>query len=350
MNISTDATQTTTDEPQKNKPRSIGKLQRRGSLRPEDHEKLLRDSANRAARVEISREGLKLYQKDQSEFQPAPATAEQTKQGTFYQNTRSESVPAPRISSHAPTELERTGYAEVDNAIVDALKTVDEDVKFFVHDLMRYDFLRSDMDGMTENERQELISFGVAQAQYIADNYMNEETGKSFMEAIDRVAKISAKGKADASGHIEYELSSNRDILDGEYTEKLTDTVGLAKYYSPETYRKFQEMTAKCDETDDPYEKCKIMADAMMSVMTWLVDAVQKDPGMIARFEGRRPYDAEEMKGTKVSDVFTGANTSNISAFADSIRQLFQNSGARWSLFENRMNALTLLSQTLDRK
>lgn len=293
-------------------------------ITPEMEEKIRSQIQNRqslGATVEISSEGKQLSS--------GCVTGKQTL----------ETTPNP---SRALSYLERTGYEEIDNPIVDALKTVDGNVKDYVHNVIRQDFLRVGMAGITEEERQDLISLGMAEAQYVADNYMDEKTGKSFMQAMGRVAKIAAAGTADATGKLEYALPVNRGLIDTDgHTIETTDTIGMMRRYSPETYRQYQALQDEIKATGD---KDKLL-DSLRLVTKWLNDAVKKDPGLAQRYESSKPYESSEVQNAKVSDTFQKADTSDITNFSDSIRRLFAGSAGNSALYEHRLSTMAMMLQ-----
>ena len=68
-------------------------------------------------------------------------------------------------------DLVRTGYASIDNAIIDSLNGVSDEVRQYAYDIVRNDFLLENAAGISESERQDLISLGLSEAQFVADNY-----------------------------------------------------------------------------------------------------------------------------------------------------------------------------------
>ncbi len=250
-----------------------------------------------------------------------------------------ETTPLP---SRAISDLCRTGYEEIDNPIVDALNTVDSNVREYAHNIIRQDFLRVGMAGITEEERQDMISMGLAEAQYVADNYMDEQTGKSFMEAIGKVAKIAAAGKADETGALEYALPSNRGLVDEQgHTVETTDVVGMMKRYSPDTYKEYRALQDEFAATGDKDK----MIDSLRVVIRFVTDTAKKNPGLVQRYESKKPYQMEDVQRVKVSDRFQKADTSTMTNFSDSIRRLFSGSAGRTSLFENRLDTMRIMLQ-----
>ena len=48
-----------------------------------------------------------------------------------------------------------------------------------------------------EEERQANISLGMKKAEYGAENFISEDSRKSFLEAMESIAKLASAGKAD---------------------------------------------------------------------------------------------------------------------------------------------------------
>lgn len=66
---------------------------------------------------------------------------------------------------------------------------------------------------MTEEERQANISLGMKKAECAAENFIPEDSRKSFLEAMESIAKLASAGKADNNGNMDYGLWSRERYI-----------------------------------------------------------------------------------------------------------------------------------------
>ena len=148
----------------------------------------------------ISEEMLKLPERDVAEISGKPVPREKI-----------------TVTQSGPTQVCYTGYARIDNAILDALQGQSEEVRSGVYDIIRNDLLPHDVHGLSEEDRKALNGLGVAKAEYIADNFLDKDVKDSFMEAIRSAARIGLNGKRE---------SACQSAADGKSSERLWQTSG----------------------------------------------------------------------------------------------------------------------------
>ena len=225
------------------------------------------------------------------------------------------------ITTLRATEYEyNTGYARIDNAIIDALRGQSQEVKDNVYDLIRKDLLPNNVHGLSEDDRLALISLGVEKAQYLADQFMDDRTKASFMEAIRYTARIGAAGKRVGTCDMEYNIKRVRQI-DG-YNRLLEDNTNEYLFSM---------------EKDDPqafaeYKK-KSKMDAPIFLMNWVIHgnfnllAANK-----SAYKKHQDEKYKKLNEVKLDSTFSGADTSSKKNFLASLsekvqaRQTLQNS------------------------
>lgn len=221
------------------------------------------------------------------------------------------------------TGLVRTGYGAIDNKIVDALKNVDDDVRQYAYDIVRYDFLRYSKGDMSEDERQDLIALGLKEAEYISSNYLSGTDAEEFMTAMKKVAGIAAGGVEGKNGIMDYGLPQSRDKVhkDG-HTIQTTDTVGMMKEYSPETYKRYTQLLDEFGQTGD---KDKMIA-SMRLMIQFVVDTARSDPGAVDRYEKGIARKVANLSDKDVRHTFDDVDTASSKRFINSIRNMQNNS------------------------
>lgn len=137
-----------------------------------------------------------------------------------------------------------TGYARIDNAITDALHGKSQELKDNVYSIMWNDLLPSNVHGLDEADRKALISLGVQKAEYLADQFMDDKTKSSFMEAIRSVARIGMEGKRVNTCDMEYNvkhtigLDGNGHVLE----DNMEADLFTMEKKDPDAYKEYQRL------------------------------------------------------------------------------------------------------------
>ena len=224
--------------------------------------------------------------------------------------------------NHVIYHLTRTGYTAIDNSIVDALEGQPEEVKNYVYGIINQNFLRENVGDMTERERQDAISLGLAEAKHIANNYMDKDTAKSFMQAMTKVANIASSGVRDDDGKMDYCLPLTYSEKTGrsiQLDESVSSIVSMMREYDPEAYAKYKEcMNAFLEGDDDSDEK---LYKALRIALDFIINKVNNDPDVFKRYE-REIYDRINNTSTDMlSDTFTGIEAGIGASFIEAIRK-----------------------------
>ncbi len=155
----------------------------------------------------------------------------------YHQTVAATAVQEERRTGNAPEtarDFNRTGYAHIDNTIIDSLHGVSTETRQYVYDMINNDFLIRHAEHISEDERQDLISQGLSEAQFIADNYLSGDNAKDFMGAIKKMAGIAANGIREEDGTMDYGGIYHTNITENGYTVQISNTVGMMKRFRPD--------------------------------------------------------------------------------------------------------------------
>lgn len=111
--------------------------------------------------------------------------------------------------------------------------------------IIETDLLPHDIGNMTEQQRQDLISFGMEKARYLAGKMGDK--GSLFLEAMEEVAKYGMSGKADSSGKVTYDIQWGPPP---GWPDDHVSTSELMQEISPEKWKTYQEMCRRAKETE----------------------------------------------------------------------------------------------------
>lgn len=250
------------------------------------------------------------------------------------------------LNANKPLKImPRTGYESIDNKLVDSLKNVSEEVKQSAYGIINQDMLRGYNGGMSESERQDRISFGLAEAQYLADNYMDKEDADKFMTAMKKIAGIAEKGTADNNGKMSYDMpGNNASFIDKNgYTVQTTDTIGMMKKYDSDKYNQWKELQDKFGETgDSEYLK------ASMKVSIQFVLDNTHHPERVTAYESEQKNKEANLSDKDVRKTFEKVDTKDFDSFMNSLKAIQnQNMNLQNNWFSTRYNDMFKSLQNL---
>lgn len=129
------------------------------------------------------------------------------------------------------------GTVEINHSLTSILENKSEAVRDTTYKMIENNFINAGK--YTEEQRSELRELGLAQAKYIANNFMSEDEAKEFMDTMYQIAKIATTGKADeATGKITYTTPPQKPIGAPDGYIKTSD---IMKALNPEEYEKFKD-------------------------------------------------------------------------------------------------------------
>lgn len=145
------------------------------------------------------------------------------------------------------------GNIRTDMKLQESLAGMDRSIVKAAFSIIETDLLPHDIGNMTEQQRQDLISFGMEKARYLAKDMGDQ--GALFLEAMEEVAKYGMSGKADSSGKVTYNIQwgpppgwPDDHVSIGELMQEI----------SPEKWEMYQEMCRRAKETGDSGINLKI--------------------------------------------------------------------------------------------
>lgn len=119
----------------------------------------------------------------------------------------------------------------------ESLKGVDKHIAHAAFSIIKTDLLPHDIGNMTEQQRQDLISFGIEKARYLAGQMGDK--GSLFLEAMEEVAKYGMSGKTDSSGKVTYNIQWGPPP---GWPDDHVSTSELMQEISPDQWKTYQEM------------------------------------------------------------------------------------------------------------
>ena len=203
-----------------------------------------------------------------------------------------------------------SGMYGADKAIATAVENCSKEEQAFVYDIIRQNFLVGNGSSMTEEERQANISLGMKKAEYAAENFISEDNRKSFLDAMESVAKLASAGKADSNGNIDYGVKKGNYLGNGSNLVYTTDAVDVMRKMDSNAYAEYQKINKEGGEID-----------SLKYLTNWYANAVKKNPSMIDKYEKQSDeYVDQNVKNQKLDKTFADIKTESKSAFLESLK------------------------------
>lgn len=204
-----------------------------------------------------------------------------------------------------------SGMYGADKAVASAVENCSKEEQGFVYDIIRQNFLVGNSDSLTEEERQANISLGMKKAEYAAENFIPEDSRKSFMEAMESIARLASAGKADSSGNMDYGVAKSRYLGHGSGLVKTTSVVDMMRTMDKDAYAEYQKAGKKDDGG----------LSSLKYLTNWYVGAVKKNPSMVDEYEKQsEEYVEKNVKDRKLDTTFAGIKTGNRVLFLESLK------------------------------
>ncbi|WP_240415737.1 hypothetical protein [Paenibacillus periandrae] len=128
------------------------------------------------------------------------------------------------------------GTVQINDSLNRLLSDQPSEVKEAVYGIIQSNFI-TNVTG--EEERSALLELGLAQAKYMADNYMKDDKAVEFMNTIRQIGAISKTRTVDpTTKEIHYETPSQRPIGAPDDYINLTE---MMQKFEPKTLEKLQE-------------------------------------------------------------------------------------------------------------
>ena len=210
-----------------------------------------------------------------------------------------------------------SGMYGADKAVVSAVENCSKEEQGFVYDIIRQNFLVGNTGSMTEEERQANISLGMKKAEYAAENFIPDDSRKSFLEAMESIAKLASAGKADNNGNMDYGVRKGRYLGHGSNLVKTTNVLDMMRTMDGSAYTEYQKIKESSNEDRQ--------LNALKYLTNWYGNAAKKNPSMVDDYEKQsEEYVEKNVKDQKLDATFSDIKTENKAAFLKSLKA-FQN-------------------------
>ena len=118
------------------------------------------------------------------------------------------------------TQLENTHRIVIPNyetneQLYNSLAGADDNVISSTMGIISNYLMPGDASGVSEQERQDKVAFGLEAAKYLAENYLDEAHAADFMSAMETIAKYGMDGSVSDSGKVIYNVQEGQVRMSG---------------------------------------------------------------------------------------------------------------------------------------
>ena len=123
--------------------------------------------------------------------------------------------------------------------LYDSLENAPEQVVKAANGIIKNYLLPHDVSGMTETQRRDTIAFGLEEARYLAENYLDEQHGKDFLAAMETIARYGMGGTVSENGKVTYHIEQGP--LVGAPDDYVSES-DILKTKAPGLYKELQDL------------------------------------------------------------------------------------------------------------
>ncbi|MCM1158841.1 MAG: hypothetical protein NC348_10130 [Clostridium sp.] len=130
---------------------------------------------------------------------------------------------------------------ETNEQLYNSLTDADDNVIRSTMGIISNYLMPSNTLGMSEQERQDMIAFGLETAKYMAENYLDEAHAGDYMSAMETIAKYGLNGSVSDSGKVVYNMQEGQVRMSGA-SDSYVDMENWLKANDTDLYNQINEL------------------------------------------------------------------------------------------------------------
>lgn len=208
---------------------------------------------------------------------------------------------------------------QTNRALYDSLENAPESIVKAANGIIKNYLLPHDVSGMTEEQRRDAISFGLEEARYLAENYLDDQHAADFISAMETIAKYGMNGTVSENGRVTYHIEKGPMV---GAPDDFVHESDLLKEKAPDLYRELQELNQRIVKGETGWGR------KFMDLQRRIQDKLSSPSGTV--YQGKRLNYYEEaaaeyqswkktMDETTLPSVYGNVNYTDITSFFDSL-------------------------------
>ena len=172
----------------------------------------------------------------------------------------------------------------------------------------------SDASGMSGEERQDMIAFGLETAKYLAENYLDETHAADYMSAMETIAKYGLNGSVSASGKVVYNTQEGQVRMSGA-PSSYVDMESWLKANDTDLYNQINELNQSIINHRDGESHAAKFIELYTKAAKEILDA-SSDTKKDSDYADWK----EAVEKTELPTTFQNVKYNNFQSFFDSLR------------------------------
>lgn len=203
-------------------------------------------------------------------------------------------------------------YGSLENASEETVKAANGIINRYL--------LPHDVSGMTEEQRRDAIAFGMEEARYLAENYLDEQHAGDFLSAMETIAKYGMNGTVSEDGKVTYHIEQGP--LVGAPDDYVSQS-DILKAKAPDLYKELQELNQGIVKGETGWGRKFIELHKRINQRLNGYSGTTVQGKRLTYYE-EAAYEYQTWKksidSTVVPNTYSGVKRSDITAFFDSLK------------------------------
>ena len=208
---------------------------------------------------------------------------------------------------------------QTNKLLYDSLENAPEHIVKAANGIINNYLLPHNVSGMTEEQRRDAIAFGLEEARYLAENYLDETHASGFMSAMETIAKYGLNGKVAEDGKVTYHIEQGPPAGAPEDYVSESD---LLKEKAPELYQELQELNQRIAKGETGWGQKFLDLQQRITRKLSGPSGTFSDGKQLSYYEeAAAGYKAwkETIQQTKLPSVFRNVNYADTASFFESL-------------------------------
>lgn len=238
---------------------------------------------------------------------------------------KAEQVRKQELMEQSIVQLENTHRLVIPNIqtndkLYGSLENASEEVVKAANGIIKNYLMPHDVSGMTEEQRQDAIAFGLEEARYLAENYLDEQHAGDFLSAMETIARYGMNGTVSGDGKVTYHIE--KGPLVGAPDDYVSES-DILKSKAPDLYKELQEMNQGIARGETGWGRKFIeLHQRINQRLNGYSGTVNQGKQLTYYEEAAAGYQSwkKAMDGTKLPTTYSGVSYLNINMFFNSLK------------------------------
>lgn len=209
---------------------------------------------------------------------------------------------------------------QTNKKLYDSLEDAPEEVVKAANGIIKNYLMPHDVSGMPEKQRRDTIAFGMEEARYLAENYLDQQHAEDFLSAMETIARYGANGTVAEDGKVTYHIE--KGPLVGAPDDYVNES-DILKAKAPDLYRELQDLNQRIAKGETGWGR------KFIELHQRIYQKLNSYSGTTS--QGKRSTYYEEavaeykswkktIEETKLPDTYSGVNYMDINSFFNSLK------------------------------